>query len=245
MINKKLIQEFKRIQSLGFIRSNRSHNTGIGKTFEDYLGVQENNLKDSDFEGFEIKSQRFLSLSKITLFTKSPSAPDRANSYLRENFGYLDNKTNSKIIHTSFFGNRYNSYLNQYSFKLEINRIERKIYLIVKNHHTDEIINDKIYYTFDDLLESIKKLERLFVVTANAQKRDEIEYFHFTKARIFLGFNFEKFLDLIEIGKIQYDIRIGVYKSGKYIGRQHDHGSGFRIFRDNIKDLFNEIIDVD
>lgn len=41
----KIIAEFKRIQSIGFIKSNRSHNTGIGKTFEDYLGVGENTTK--------------------------------------------------------------------------------------------------------------------------------------------------------------------------------------------------------
>lgn len=61
MIDKvKIIKEFNRIKDLGFIKSNRSHNTGIGKTFEDHLGVIENNDRLPDFAGFEVKSQRAL-----------------------------------------------------------------------------------------------------------------------------------------------------------------------------------------
>ena len=56
MVDKQLIiSEFQRIKNLGFVKSNRPNNRdgGIGNTFEDYLGVQENNLREADFEGFE------------------------------------------------------------------------------------------------------------------------------------------------------------------------------------------------
>ena len=80
--NKKLIIErFKAVKSLGFVESRRSHNTGIGKTFEDYVGVLENNLDTPDLAGFEIKSHRIASQSYVTLFTKSPSFPRGANNY--------------------------------------------------------------------------------------------------------------------------------------------------------------------
>ena len=44
----KIKLEFERIKNLGFIKSTRQNNRdgGIGNTFEDYLGVEENNLKD-------------------------------------------------------------------------------------------------------------------------------------------------------------------------------------------------------
>ena len=69
--------EFERIKNLGFVKSNRINNKdgGIGNTFEDYLGVSENNLRDPDFEGFEVKTQRQITSSYITLFSKSPSFP--------------------------------------------------------------------------------------------------------------------------------------------------------------------------
>ena len=47
-MKEKVSNEFKRIKALGFIPSNRPNNKdgGIGNTFEDHLGVLENNLKD-------------------------------------------------------------------------------------------------------------------------------------------------------------------------------------------------------
>jgi hypothetical protein len=53
-----LKNEFERISKLGFVKCTRPKNSdgGIGNTFEDYLGVKENNLKEPDFKGFEIKA---------------------------------------------------------------------------------------------------------------------------------------------------------------------------------------------
>lgn len=88
----KIKNEFQRIKSLGFVKSNRSskNDGAIGNTFEDYLGVRENNLKDPDFAGFEVKSKRELTSSYLSLFTKSPSSPKGANAYLKNTFGKND-----------------------------------------------------------------------------------------------------------------------------------------------------------
>ena len=53
-----IISKFKEVKSLEYVPSNRANNTGIGKTFEDYIGVVENNLDEPDLAGFEIKSHR-------------------------------------------------------------------------------------------------------------------------------------------------------------------------------------------
>ena len=42
------IRDFRYVKDMGYIRSHRSHNTGIGKTFEDVMRIQENNLKIAD-----------------------------------------------------------------------------------------------------------------------------------------------------------------------------------------------------
>jgi len=41
-----------------------------------------------------------------------------------------------------------------------------------------------------------------------------------------------------------FDIRIGVYHSGKSAGRTHDHGSGFRIKRENFNEIYRSYIKV-
>lgn len=65
---------------MGFVQNTKPNNRdgGIGNTFEDLLGVKENNKKEADFEGIEIKSQRFLNNSYVTLFSKSPDYPKKS-----------------------------------------------------------------------------------------------------------------------------------------------------------------------
>jgi hypothetical protein len=69
-------EDFEKVKKLGFVESHRFHNTGIGKTFEDLIGVVENNSESPDYMEFlELKSSRDYTKSMITLFTKSPNYP--------------------------------------------------------------------------------------------------------------------------------------------------------------------------
>ena len=54
-----------------WIYSNRTHDTGIGKTLEDLLGIKENNFPWPNGEKVELKSIRKDSSSMIT-FYKEP-----------------------------------------------------------------------------------------------------------------------------------------------------------------------------
>lgn len=237
----KIIREFKRIKDLGFLLSRRSHNTGIGKTFEDYLSIKENNLKNADFEGFEVKSHREFASSKITLFTKSPTNPKGANNYLRQTFGRADESGTDDIsLHTSVFGSKYNSYNNAYGFKLKLDENQQRIYLLVKDLNSKKIISNNVYYSFQDIEKATFKLLNLFVVYAESRIIDGKEHFHFINAEVYLGFNVNKLIELIPKGIIQYDIRIGTYKSGKNQGKTHDHGSGFRVAKNDLKLLYDK-----
>ena len=40
----KLIKDLKAIKKMGYIKTHRAGNTGIGKTLEDLLGIKENNI---------------------------------------------------------------------------------------------------------------------------------------------------------------------------------------------------------
>ena len=39
-----------------------------------------------------------------------------------------------------------------------------------------------------------------------------------------------------------FDIRIGVHKTGSSYGRPHDHGSGFRVKKEKIIELYDDFI---
>ena len=43
------VQEFSKICDMGWITTHRAGPTGIGKTLEDLLGIQENNIDGPDF----------------------------------------------------------------------------------------------------------------------------------------------------------------------------------------------------
>ena len=66
------IRKFNEIKNMGWVRTNRPGTTGVGKTLEDLLGIEENNYDEPDFGDYELKSCRIHSNSMLTLFTKTP-----------------------------------------------------------------------------------------------------------------------------------------------------------------------------
>lgn len=235
----KIKYEFERIKNLGFVKSNRVNNKdgGIGNTFEDYLGVDENNLKDPDFEGFEVKTQRQLTSSYITLFSKSPTFPKGANAILKDKFGEVrdENFPDLKKLYASIFGNRWSEVYGKHMMKLEVDYSNEKLFLYTKSN---SIIFNEVYWDFNELKKGLSKLDKLFVVSAEQKKIDNTLHYHYNKGKVFLDIDFEKFLHILNTGLIQFDIRIGVHKSGKNYGKPHDHGSGFRIKKESLFNLF-------
>ncbi|MDY6025127.1 MvaI/BcnI family restriction endonuclease [Bergeyella zoohelcum] len=237
----KLKQEFYRIKALGFVENTRPNNKdgGIGNTFEDLLGVVENNKSEADFYDFEIKSQRAFNTSVISLFTKAPEFPKGANSFLRETYGEVrdENHSNKKILYASVYGNRDAEIYSKYKMRLNVNRQEEKLELVIKD--LEDKILTSVYWSFSLLEKSSKKLKNLFLVFAETKKEGEKSFCFFKSGNIYYNFDFQKFLTEIENGNIQFDIRIGVYNSGRNYGKTHDHGSGFRVKRENFQNLYS------
>lgn len=241
MTNKeKIIEAFKNVKDMGWIESRRSNNTGIGKTFEDYIGVKENNIDEPDLFGFEIKSHRVVSQSYVTLFTKSPSYPKKANSYLKDNFGEFYPNSQLKRLHTSIFANSYNNCLRKFSFRLINDKPNKKVYISIIEKNSKTLLDQTVYYTYNDIEKALtKKLKNLFLVYADSRyNENNKEEFLFKSAIIYTNPSINKFLDMLDNGEIMYDIRIGSYKNGKNEGKTHDHGSGFRIKECNIYKLY-------
>lgn len=238
-----LIEKFFAIKEMGWVASRRCNNTGIGKTFEDLAGVDENNDEGPDFEEFEIKSHRTEAGSPITLFTLAPTFPKKANTYLRDKFGepYPENPQLNKL-HTSMFGDRKNSYANKYAFRLLNNRDNENLLIGIYDYNTGELIDNSVGYTYEKLRKKLfKKLTNLFYVEAERRFNNGVEEFNYTSATIYTNPSFERFLDILEDGGVQYDIRIGSYQSGDKYGKTHDHGSGFRVKEDYLLAIYDTV----
>lgn len=239
---------FLLVRDNGEYISNRTGNTGIGKTFEDAIGVIENNIDEADLHGFEIKSQRGLSESYVTLFTKAPTSPKKVNNKLRLSYGSNDVEfPDVKVLHTSVFAHRWNTHMSGYSYKVKVDKEQQKVYLLVKNMATDIVVEDDIYWTFEVIQKIINtKIQHLAFIQADVRTNNGSEHFTFNRCTLYSGITLDRFLTYLENGDIMFDIRIGAYKNPlkpKTYGKIHDHGSGYRIKKDVMRIFYDtEII---
>ena len=225
-----LVEKLKEIKKTGYLQTHRSGNTGIGKTLEDLLGIEENNVPGPNAAGIiELKSARKKATSMLTLFTKAP-LPSKANSILLEEFGYISAKGNyKKKLHTTVNALDYNTIKGKKGFKIQIKGDKLNI---ITNRKKIVGYWDKI--TLKNSFE--RKLPKLVYVKAESQGKGANEKFWFNEAWFLSGFDFNNFIKLIKEGIILIDIRIGQYPDG----RTHDHGTGFRVVPNKLDLCFSK-----
>jgi len=116
----KLIQRLRAIKKMGYVKTHRAGNTGIGKTLEDLLGIKENNIPGPNAAMIELKSARKNATSMLTLFTKSPLPPG-VNSILLERFVY-ESSNGKKRLETTVNAKEFNTIKGKPRFKIEIEK---------------------------------------------------------------------------------------------------------------------------
>ncbi|MBI2653113.1 hypothetical protein HYX00_06610 [Candidatus Woesearchaeota archaeon] len=121
-----------------------------------------------------------------------------------------------------------------------VGETNQKVFIKIKDLRTGELDALEIYYTFEDLRKIIeKKCKCIAYIKAQSKKGDMKEFFKFNNAALLSGLTFEKFIDCVKNGLTVYDIRLGVYRSGRNKGKPHDHGSGFRVLKNNLNKVFH------
>ena len=224
---RKLKEQLEKIKAMGFVKTHRAHDTGIGKTLEDLLGIKENNLRLPDVGDVELKAKRIDSGSMLTVATKSPE-PKGINKVLFEKYKYLD-KEGKYNLHSTVCGSRKNPQLFKVVFEGEK--------LVLKNK-----FKMAVYWPisiFDDVLKAKSDKILLAFAETKGERKTKNEKFHFTEAYLLSNLNINKFKSAVESDKLKIDIRIGVYRSGKNKGKYHDHGTGFRINKRDFLHLFD------
>lgn len=238
---KKVIQD---VLKKGWVNDTRSNNRdgGAGNTLEDLLGVAENNLREADFHGYELKSHRELNSSVITLFSKSPTFPDKANTILKDTYGEIRSNSTKKKLYASIFGHEYRKIYGKYDIKISVEDEKEKVYIDFNDNISG---HNKFGWTYNELKEASKKLNNLVYLDYEENLGSNTRKFKFNKAKLFLGFNFNKFIDELKKGNIQFDIRIGEYgHNTKNAGRTHDHGSGFRIKPSKLSSIYDSFEEI-
>lgn len=218
--------EIVKIKNAGYIKSHRTGDTGIGKTLEDLLGIEENNIIGPDFGNYELKSGRIDSSSMLTLFTKAPQPPG-ANGKLLEAFGYPDNvPIFERELHITIDSMRVCSV--GLKLVVEGNKVVIENKKGVEAYYTKDYLEQAFYQKYN---------HPLIYVLASRLRKEGAEWFSFNEVQLLSGFDFNRFSDAIREGIIKIDLRMGHYPSGKF----HDHGTGFRVMPRNLPRCFANI----
>lgn len=232
------VERFNEIKNMGWIKTHRAGTTGIGKTLEDLLGIDENNIQGPDFGQYELKSMRKNANSMLTLITKSPDEPAGANTQLRLNYGYSSSAydNDEKVLHSTLSATRFTPIANT-GHSLKVSCTEERINIINENY---EVVASWLIENLKAVMD--RKLSDQFVfVRASSRGTGVNEEFLYEEAYLLDGFNSQSIIDLINEGQIFVDLRIGQYHSGPNRGKTHDHGTGFRIFERSHYLIFNII----
>lgn len=246
------LTKIRQIKETGYVATHRPGDTGVGKTLEDLLGIEENNIDGPDFEIYELKSARKQSSSMLTLFTKVPQ-PMGANTMLLSSFGYPERKKpKSKstaqeplaprvIVAQQEFPRAPSD--NELHVTVEFGR-ENSVGLQLGMQSNKLVVENSkgipAYYEQEYLKEAFEKKyghKMIYVLAENRKSRTRPEEFWYTGARLLSGFSFAGFLSLVRERVIKLDLRIGHYPDG----RTHDHGTGFRVLPKELPRCFASV----
>lgn len=226
------VEKFTKIKNKGWIETHRSGRTGIGKTLEDLLEIEENNIDGPDFGKYELKAMRTNGgdTQLLTLLTKSP-LPDGANAKLLATYGYISDayEHQKKVLHSTLSCGHF-AQIADTGKSLSVDCSNNRISII------DNEGNSFAYWTEETLKKAFNKKYPFSMVHVYADSHigDRKEEFYYHTAYELSEFSFEKLLIQLREGKVKVDIRIGQYPNGK----THDHGTGFRIQDRALTEIF-------
>lgn len=236
-----LEKKFNEIKKVTWVKSTRKGHVGIGKTFEDLLGKEEESFSIPDYHGIEIKTKRFNTRQSLGLFCAEPDGKEMFESErIRLKYGYPSKTFPQFLVFNNNIRANKDRQIGNYKFSLKIDHNERAVFLVIKDLNNN-VVDMETCWSFDLLQECLeRKLKYLAVIKAYSKFENETEYFKYSKMTFYKNVIFEQFIKLLEQGKIFVNFKIGVF-SGEYrFGHPHNRGTGFTIYEENIKYLYEK-----
>jgi len=246
---KNLIKCFKSISKSKWIKGIYNFTNAAGLTFESLLNKNADSMFFPDYQGIEIKCTQRYSRYPITLFSKAFDGPSlyQMNEILKK-YGKNDViYKDKKMLNSNLSCNKKILVNGKYYFKLDIDKKEQKLYLVVYDI-LDNLIEKEAFISFETLKTHLTlKLSNLALIFASKKVLDNIPHFRYYKMIIYKLISFETFIELLKKDIIIVDIVGRISRSGIEKGRQRNKNLVFKIDKDNISKLFNtiEICDTD
>ncbi len=220
----------------------------VGDTLEALLGIATNNRDDADYEGvIEVKAKGARTLD--TLFTLRPHFEGtpietyekndrlRVSAFARY-YGYDSDKHPGYSSLYITIGSADAPQNNQ-GFFLEVDEEDERVNLKRIDPKTKKPETAAFWY-FNELKEQLyRKHPSTLWVKAEHRVVEEMVQFQYNEIEFSRAPQFATFLSLIKAGKITYDWRGYISKTGKYTGKSH--GNAWRIRPSAKVELFGEI----
>lgn len=240
-------------------RGTRQGNDGnAGNTLEDLLDIPENNLSLPDFGEIEIKTQRYETGSLITLFHKE-AYPLKSVPALLRCLGWSHSEagarypSNEMSFRSTTYGHRY----SDRGFRIVAD--SERILFIFSPSEVNVGAHDRtgIYNTYGDWLNDVEnrsnpnyreimplyytqseiegkfteKINHTLFVLCRTKTESGIRYYMYEEAFILRGFRVNAIPTFISEGNliVDFDARTG-----------HNHGTKFRVQKNQLYNLFNE-----
>jgi len=220
---------FQQISAQGFIKSKYKGDRGIGSTFEDLLGISQNNSKESDLKIGDLKVGDVKSTSLQTLMTcdyhawKILKPKDVIAKY-----GYDDEETGLPALRTTFKHTP-----NNRGFYYDASNDE---FLYVRHVDGTTIMQ----WSWDLLLKRFyKKLHGMVKVNAEVEIREDGKYFRYLNYYILKCSDSEKLKQAYQsYSNLYIDIRCSYKynKKGKLFLK--NHGTAFRLPESKLNLIF-------
>lgn len=238
-----ILQKFNNICKHGWYLVPQRGYGENGLLFEKLIGLNNNELPVADYNGVEIKVQSLASSYPITLFSLSLDGPSPFElQRLVKRYGAYDKHfLNSKVMYVSLNSRTYSSWGRFIRFKLFCDIKNEKLYIIV-SHSNGKTIEKKAFWSFATLKKTLfQKMPLLCIVRSISKFSNNKKYIKFSDINFYRLKSFDNFIYEICNGNIEVQIKYGIHKSGKNMGKSYNHGISFKIYDCNLLNIFEEI----
>jgi hypothetical protein len=216
-----------KIKAMSYVKSLRNGPTGIGKTLETLLDIDENNIPLPDFGEIELKATRTNSQSMITLFTFNNKAWKMDPLKAVKQYGSKDKNGRLGLYYTmSIKPNGAGLFLHVDDDNVEVRHIDGTVVVSWQLKSIEEKFEEKV--------------KSVLLVKAKSEMRGDDEYFHYDRAKLLTGGTTKEILkSKFEDEQLLVDLRL--HDKGTMA---RNHGTGFRVYERDLEDLYEKVEEI-
>ncbi len=240
---KEIINEFKRVNNMGYVKGINNNLNAAGLTFEYLLGKSADSMFFPDFKNVELKCTSRFSKYDIGLFSLTFDGPYLFESnYLLEKYGENDSQfTKYKKLIVNFKINKKVLVNNKNYFELKMDYISKMIYFNIYDINF-KLIEKRGFISFESIEKRLNiKLKYLALIYNSKKKENSNLFFRYYKIECYELKDSNKILKLLEEGTVKCSLLLRFSRNSEMLGKNRNKNMLFSIRKDCVDKLFDKI----